>query len=114
MLFRSSTISMSEALIGLPPGLYHFRPIVTTDQDVFVGSDATFLILGPAIKSAKVSGSDYLRTTTWSNVLVVPKYWYPQTSCNNRSRERTSPACRYMNWRSLSSRAVKSSSSLPR
>lgn len=62
-------VNFSETLANLPPGEYHYAAILTNATQEIRGSDQSFTLLGFSGKAARLNGTDYLRTTTWSDTI---------------------------------------------
>lgn len=57
----------SFTIRNLPVGSYQFRAVIDFGGQITRGETMTFTILGTAGRAARLSGSSYIRTTTWSN-----------------------------------------------
>jgi hypothetical protein len=63
----TSPINFSETLIDLAPGEYHFRAVLTNASETIRGADQSFTLAHPGGLAAKLSGTNYIRTTIWSH-----------------------------------------------
>ena len=64
-------VLFSEILTNLARGEYHYRAAVVSLNETVFGGDQTLIVSGPAGLAAKVTGSDYIRTTTWSDTIFT-------------------------------------------
>jgi hypothetical protein len=64
-------VSFSDTLTALAPGDYHFRAVLTNAIQEIIGPDQTFSIATPGGSAAKLIGTDYLRTTIWTDTMFT-------------------------------------------
>lgn len=63
----ATLINFSETIIDLAPGEYHFRAVLTNATQQISGTDQVFSIVSPGGSAARLSGTNYIRTTKWSH-----------------------------------------------